>query len=314
MENSVNLITSGAVYTALQNATIQDALIFKGVVNSNNDLPTNHTRGWVYKVAVAGTYVGETCEVGDTIYCITSGTSANNADWAIVQTNIDGYVIGPASSTANNIATYTGATGKVIQDSGYSIDDLKFKVLSYGHSTWQEFLEVFNTNRVVYCRASSNANPATGNQTRLAFMAFVNYSSGEPNSVEFQYYRSVNTHSITQQGDQVFIYKLSKNSTTGTWSVTTREASSKIVAGTGLSSSYSNDTLTLNNTVTNTTYEFTGGTNSFAISASDGTTATINITPYIHTLTFGANNEFSFDGSADVNVPVYTGAASWGQE
>lgn len=126
----------------------------------------------------------------------------------------------------------TGATGLVI--------------LSYGNSTWQDFLDAYSTNRIVYCRASSNSNPASGSQTRLAFMAYVNNAS-TPTNVEFQYYRSVATHSDSQQGDQVFVYKLDK---TEGWSVLTRNAFTKIVAGTGLSSSYASGALTLTNGVT----------------------------------------------------------------
>ena len=118
-------------------------------------------------------------------------------------------------------------------------------ILSYGNSTWDDFIAAYNSNTIVYCRASSNSNPATGNQTRMAFMAYVN--STPPTNVEFQYYRSVSSHSATQQGDQVYIYKLDKNSG---WSVTVREAMSKIAAGTGLSSSYSNGTITLSATNT----------------------------------------------------------------
>ena len=113
-------------------------------------------------------------------------------------------------------------------------------ILSYGNSTWSDFINAYDTNTIVYCRASSNSNPASGNQTRMAFMAYVNATP--PTSVEFQYYRSVSSHSASQQGDQVFIYKLDKNSG---WSVTTREAMSKIAAGTGLNSSYSSGTITL---------------------------------------------------------------------
>ena len=115
-------------------------------------------------------------------------------------------------------------------------------ILSYGHSTWNDFLTAYQANRVIYCRASSNSNPGTGDQLRLAFMAYISGSDTTPTSVEFQYYRSVSSHSASQQGDQVFIYLL-KN--TGAWSVTTREASAKIVASTGLTSSYSSDTLTV---------------------------------------------------------------------
>lgn len=118
-------------------------------------------------------------------------------------------------------------------------------VLSYGSSTWQDFLDAYNDNRVVYCRASSNSNPASGSQTRLAFMAYVNNATS-PTEVEFQYYRSMSSHSAAQQGDQVFVYKLTS---AGTWTVTTREASTKVMAGTNMTQSYSNGTLTLNATV-----------------------------------------------------------------
>ena len=93
-------------------------------------------------------------------------------------------------------------------------------ILKYGISTWAEFLAAYSTNSIVYCRASSNSNPASGSQTRLAFMAYVN--NADPASitnVEFQYYRSVSSHSNNQQGDQVYVYKLDK---TSGWSVTVR--------------------------------------------------------------------------------------------
>ena len=114
-------------------------------------------------------------------------------------------------------------------------------ILSYGSSTWQNFIDAYNANKVVYCRASSNSNPASGSQTRLAFMAYVNNAT-TPTEVEFQYYRSVSSHSASQQGDQVYVYKLNKS--TG-WSVITREAMSKIAAGGDLTSSYANGTITI---------------------------------------------------------------------
>jgi hypothetical protein len=75
----------------------------------------------------------------------------------------------------------------------------------------------------------------------MAFLAYVN-NAETPTEFEFQYYRSVSTHTESQQGDQVYIYKI--NSTTG-WSVTVRNAFSAVAAGTGLSRSYSNGTVTL---------------------------------------------------------------------
>lgn len=125
--------------------------------------------------------------------------------------------------------------------------DARMTILSYGSSTWSDFLSAYATNTVVYCRASSNSNPATGSQTRMAFLAYVNNQSS-PTEVEFQYYRSVSSHSDSQQGDQVYVYKLNSS---GAWSCTVRSAFTKISAGTGLSGSYSNGTLTLSTALGN---------------------------------------------------------------
>lgn len=114
-------------------------------------------------------------------------------------------------------------------------------ILSYGISTWNDFITAYNANKVVYCRASSNSNPASGSQTRLAFLAYVN-NAANPTEVEFQYYRSVNSHSDSQQGDQVFVYKITS---AGTWTVTTRNSFTKIVAGGDLTGTYANGTLTI---------------------------------------------------------------------
>ena len=130
-------------------------------------------------------------------------------------------------------------TSDLTNDSGFMAG---MTILSYGSSTWNDFLTAYTANSVVYCRASSNTDPASGSQTRLAFMAYVNNATN-PTNVEFQYYRSISSHSATQQGDQVYVYKLDK---TAGWTVTVRECYTRIVAGTNMSSSYSSGTLTLN--------------------------------------------------------------------
>lgn len=129
-------------------------------------------------------------------------------------------------------------TSDLINDSDFMSG---MTILSYGHSTWQDFITAYTKKHVVYCRASSQSNPATGSQTRLAFMAYVN-NADNPTEVEFQYYRSVSTHTASQQGDQVYVYKLTS---AGTWTVTVREASVKVAAGTGIDGKYSNGTMTL---------------------------------------------------------------------
>ena len=179
----------------------------------------------------------------------------------VIPTNISAFNndSGYITKDVNDLTNYTLTSSLSSVATSGSYNDLSNKpnippnmtILSYGSSTWNDFITAYNSNSVVYCRASSNSNPATGSQTRLAFMAYVNNSS-TPTEVEFQYYRSVSTHSDSQQGDQVFIYKLTSS---GTWSVLTRNTFSKVVAGTNLSSSYSNGVITLNNTLTVPTIE-----------------------------------------------------------
>ena len=164
---------------------------------------------------------------------------------------------------ADNTSTYVEADDLATVATSGSYNDLSDKptipgnmvVLSYGSSTWNDFITAYNDNRIVYCRASSNANPGTGTQGRMAFMAYLNNPTA-PTSVEFQYVRSVSSKSASQQGDQVYVYTLT-NANGGTWSVVTREMSTEIAAGTNMSSSYSSGTLTLSATVPTKTSDLT---------------------------------------------------------
>lgn len=153
--------------------------------------------------------------------------------------NLTGTPTAPTATSGTN--TTQIATTAFVKD---AIDSsvAHMTILSYGNSTWSDFLTAYQANSVVYCRASSNSNPATGSQTRLAFMAYVN-NADNPTEVEFQYYRSVTTHADNQQGDQVYVYKITSSNT---WSVIVRSTFTKIAAGTNLTSSYSNGVLTLN--------------------------------------------------------------------
>ena len=118
-------------------------------------------------------------------------------------------------------------TSDLNNDSGYITG---MYIAAYGKSTYAEVLAAYQANKVVYCRASSSSNPASGNQLRMAFLAYVN-NEATPTEFEFQYYRSLNNHTYNDQCDQVFIYKLNK---TSGWSVTIRQAVAKIIPSTGL--------------------------------------------------------------------------------
>ena len=99
------------------------ALVLQGNVPSDefNDALTNHTAGWTFVVTTAGTYVGQTCNIGDMIVCKTTGTSANNADWFVVESNQPNMVTSDISSPLNQEVPVFGATGKTIGGSGVSM-------------------------------------------------------------------------------------------------------------------------------------------------------------------------------------------------
>lgn len=200
--------------------------------------------------------VGDYCVYENNLYrCITATTGVwDSTAW-------DKVIIGDelrrkVNSSELSTVAFSGDYDDLIDKP--TIPD-EMVVLSYGHSNWQDFIDAYTTNRVVYCRASSNSNPATGSQTRMAFMAYVNDGTA-PTSVEFQYYRSVSTHSATQQGDQVYIYKLEATNG-GKWTVTVREAMSQIAVGSNMTSTYANGTITLDAIVPTATSELTNDSN-----------------------------------------------------
>lgn len=86
------------------------ALRFKGTIGTDGDvtaLPTSHEVGDTYIVKTAGNYAGEGCEAGDMIVCVKTGTVAANADWSVIQRNLDGAVTGK-SLTANALVLGNG--------------------------------------------------------------------------------------------------------------------------------------------------------------------------------------------------------------
>ncbi|MCX6223158.1 MAG: hypothetical protein NTV01_00130 [Bacteroidia bacterium] len=101
-----------------------DAMIFKGTVGTGgtheiaafNSLST-YNAGWAYKVVSSGTIKGVACEINDMLVASVDRAGSGNldADWVVIQTNIDGAVIGPASVTADYVALFSGTTGKVIK-------------------------------------------------------------------------------------------------------------------------------------------------------------------------------------------------------
>ena len=95
-----------------------------GIVDSSTPLPaTDYKVGQTFRVAEAGTYAGVECETGDLIIVIKdyAAEGASNADFLVVQANVDGAVTGPDASTDANIVVFDGTTGRKIKDSTVTI-------------------------------------------------------------------------------------------------------------------------------------------------------------------------------------------------
>lgn len=90
------------------------------VIDADHPFPTEgYKAGQKYVVALAGTYLGQKCEVGDVILITKSyvADTASNSDGIVLQANIDGAVTGAASSVDGEIVVFSGTTGKVIKSS-----------------------------------------------------------------------------------------------------------------------------------------------------------------------------------------------------
>lgn len=215
----------------------------------------------------------------DTTYSNATASTAGLMS-AADKTKLDGIATGATADTV-----MTGATSNVAGTSGlvpaptttdvnkflagdgtYKSGGLPMVILKYGISTWADFEAAYNNNVIVYCRTSSNSDPSSGSQTRMAFMAYVNNESS-PTEVEFQYYRSYSGKSNSQVSDNIYIYKLNK---TNGWSVSIRYSSAKQFVGSGIiSTNYANNNLTISSDIP--VAPTTDGTYTLQVTVTNGT-------------------------------------------
>ena len=99
--------------------TANDAMVFKGTLGLSGtvqSLPDIHKIGWTYKVATAGTYAGQNCEIGDMVICINDGYQASGLDWTVVQSNIDSASFIPVAQGSANAGKllYVAQDGTVV--------------------------------------------------------------------------------------------------------------------------------------------------------------------------------------------------------
>lgn len=123
--NTTQIATTAFVIAEIGNQfSVLDGVRFRGVIDcSTNPNYPAASAGDLYRVSVAGKIGGASgtnVESGDTLLCIvdasSSGTQAAvGANWNISQSNVDGSVVGPASAVDNELALFSGSTGKIIK-------------------------------------------------------------------------------------------------------------------------------------------------------------------------------------------------------
>ena len=120
-----------------------------GVVDSDTPLPaTDYKVGQTFRVAEAGTYAGQQCEVGDLIIVISDyADSQKDSDFLVVQANVDGAVTGPDASTDANIVVFDGITGKKIKDSNVTIASVSDAIAKAHEHTNKTILDSFTSTQ-----------------------------------------------------------------------------------------------------------------------------------------------------------------------
>jgi hypothetical protein len=139
-----------------------DAMLFKGTIGTGgtheiaafNSLAT-YNAGWTYRVITAGTVKGIVCQIGDVIMALVdrAGTGELDADWTVMQTNLDGAVIGPASVTDGYVALFDGVTGKLLKAGTGALG-----TMAYATATDYVAKALYDANTILY--ATTDNTPA----------------------------------------------------------------------------------------------------------------------------------------------------------
>jgi len=185
-----DLPTEKAVRDAINSALVSaDAMTYKGAIDASTNPPYPAAdAGDTYKVGTAGKIGGASgvnVEAGDMLICTTDGSPAGThatvgSNWNIIQTNLDGAVIGPPSVSADdNIAIFDGTSGKLIKDGGTKISDIQAGATNQRQDeiTGQEA----SANTELTITGGLNATPLSGTEPVLTINGLVvqrgNYAS-----------------------------------------------------------------------------------------------------------------------------------------
>ena len=93
-EGSAEIPTSNAVALYLDEklSSISQGIVFRGVINNQDEVEVPYNVGDMYYIGTAGTYFGYTCEIGDVLIAKVakaSGAVVETTDWSVLESNKD---------------------------------------------------------------------------------------------------------------------------------------------------------------------------------------------------------------------------------
>ena len=131
-------------------ANLEERCAIPSIVDSTNPIPADYKAGESYRVAEAGTYVGVECEVGDLILVVKDyvAETASDADFMVLQANIDGAVTSTADvTTIGEIVVFDSVTGRVIKGSGVQIASLNDAIAKAHEHSNKEVLDTYDKSQ-----------------------------------------------------------------------------------------------------------------------------------------------------------------------
>ena len=128
------------------------------VIDADHPFPAKaYKAGQKYVVALAGTYLGQKCEIGDVILITKdyNKEGAANTDGIVLQANIDGAVTGAESSVDGEIVVFSGATGKVIKSSKINMTALNDAITKAHEHANKTQLDTYDKTQTELLQAAS---------------------------------------------------------------------------------------------------------------------------------------------------------------
>ena len=212
---STALATAAAIKSYVDGLlAANDAMIYIDAINAsgNPKYPAAST-GHTYKISAAGKIggaQGPSVEIGDMIICISDNTvegthSEVGSKWNIIQTNIDGAVIGPSTATGNNFVVFDGDSGKLIKNSTYNANSFAEKTHNHVGTHTRKYSANLSANKTQTITHGLNTEDVIvmvretgGNKSRI--MTDVNITGTDTISIGFADTPTANAYRVTVIG------------------------------------------------------------------------------------------------------------------